>query len=112
MLRKLFLNRLVITWVFLGMFRGFLIGPVCNVRVAVNNGDFLLVASSTSGDSDFFQESVNDRSGAAQMRFQVLDFLSVSVPFVPAKEGIAFPMPLCSFFLSNTFYIFLTSLAP
>lgn len=112
MLRKLFLNRLVITWVFLGMFLGFLVGPVCNVRVAVNDGDLLLVASSTSGDSDFFQEAANDRGGSFHTRLPVLDFLSVSILFIPAKEGIVFPTPLCSFFLSNTFYIFLTSLAP
>lgn len=95
------------------MYLGFFVGPVCNFSVSVQDGDLLLVRSSSSGDSDSLQEAGNDRNNFGQStRFPVSDFVSTIAPFIRLNEGIVVLTPLCSFFLSDTFYVFLNSLAP
>ena len=113
MFRESSSNRLIITWLFVVMYFGFFVGPVCNVSVSVRDGDLLLVASSTSGEADFFQEAGTDRNSLCQTpKFPVSDIFSADIHIVPVTEELTFPTPPCSFFLSGAFYLFLTSLAP
>lgn len=113
MCRILSLNRFAIASIFLVMFLGSVAIEAYSARVLVSDGDLVFETSDTTADCHFFLEKTTDRSGAhLSERLSVPGFHFKTTLRVPAKEGVIVMTPIWSFFLSNSFYIFLTSLAP